>query len=232
MKNQFVLKTEELVLALVSEPKTVNSLSELPNWRITLWNKEHDEPQQVMIRLDRRIFSGNPRWKSDTLNQFNAFLKDTLADPDFIKEHGELTYPPKERQFAPTHDSVWSVARELDAYLARRGKNFVTKILPGYEGTKSQPRLELSLRRDVAMRTDSMGRRNYPMQRRTAVMGTVAIREGNEVAFELYHPFLDLRDKITAPNLVKDIEREIESGFPFAKGVWYGWRFLNLERHE
>ena len=225
--NQFLLKTDEVWIDVVECPERIETITELPNWRVMLWDDKEKEPKAVWLRINLRRFRGATKLDSATTTAFAAFMKKTVKDPVFIKAYGKLTYLPHERQYEEQYAPETSLGMELSSYLTRRGKNFETKIVGGF-GKDYMPRLYLRLGCDVFLTTDMHGTRTYPMNRKVSVLGSVKVGAGNKVGFEMYHPFLDLRERISSKNLVRDINKVIESNFPFAKGVFHDWEFLNL----
>lgn len=230
MNKQFLLKTDEVHIEIIEEPKLIDSIYDLPDWRITLWDYKENVAKFVWLKINRRVWTGKVQWKLATANAFSAFMKEMMQDPEFIRMYGNLTYLPIDRQGNNPLAPEMSIVVELNGYLTRRGKNFESKIMAGF-GKKLMPRLSLGLGRDVFLTTDIKGTRSYPMQRKVSIMGTVKIRDGEQVAFEMYHSFLDLRSRATAATLTTAIEVDIEKSFPFAKGVFYDWEFLNLQEN-
>lgn len=231
--NKIALETPYCKFTFVHLPKQVKKLSDLPNWFITLADKNTQQPTKVYLQIEHYPELGGPHDAADIGSNVVDYIVALLKDKNFIAQFGELCLN-NWMQKAPTESENYRVSMQLLNFFQRRGRNTKSAIDASaeyrhqYTGTRTKKinPITLSLDSDVVFKTTQSHacfKRNYK-----CISGTVTIL-GQIHHFELTHPLFDLSLMMTGGDARRQITAGLKKAFPFISGesAIYGWTFDN-----
>lgn len=203
-------------LTFVALPKQVKKVAELPNWFITLGDKNTNKAVKVYLQVTHYGDAG-PVDLNDAKNTVD-YIQAMLKDANFIAQFGELVLN-NWMQKAPNESENYRVAKEFHNFFQRRGRNVESRI--GAAVKRCTP-ITLAMDSDVVFTTDCHSKTT---SRRRGMTGEVTIF-GQHHYFSLQHPLFDLSLMMTGTDARKNILADLRKAFPFIESSDVkGWTF-------
>jgi hypothetical protein len=218
--NSITLENSYCKFTLLQAPKQVKKVADLPNWFITLANKETSKSVKLYMQIQSD--TGFPIDMHDA-SILVDYIKALLTDSNFISQFGELVLN-SWMQRGPGESENYRVAKEFYNFFHRRGRN-VRTVMESVPNKRFNP-ITLNLGNDLLFTTTdshSCFKRNYK-----CISGKVTVLDQVH-HFELSHPLFDLSMFMTAGDARKTITAGLRKAFPFIQetGSITHWTFDN-----
>jgi hypothetical protein len=232
MTNLITLENRYCKFTFMQAPKQVRKLAELPNWFITVGDRETQKSVKLYLQIDYDRTAGGPHDIADVGTSAVDPIIATLKDKKFIAQFGELVLN-NWMQKAPNESENYRVSKQFYNFFQRRGRDTVsviesaTSYVEPYTSTRSAKITPITLSLDSDAIFKTVASRSAFKHRYKCISGCVTIL-GQVHFFELSHPLFDLSLIMTAGDARKNIVSGLRKTFPFIEASDItGWTFDN-----
>jgi hypothetical protein len=216
----FTIETELADFRFVRTPDQIRHLKDLPNWSITLYNRDTKKPVKLYV-----VVRVKPH--SITVDELVMFIEKEVCAPlycwfswqVFIREFGNLDWLEFPDQLHRGMSKDRSVAVELQNFFTRRGRS-VASAINAFQ-TKCSP-ITLAMESDLVFTTSCEAQ---PHARRRGISGEVTLLNQHHY-FTLQHPIFDLSRIMVGADARKIVTQHLRKAFPFINSpVVKDWTF-------